>query len=329
VERAQSVDSNFALDDSNSADVAEICRRLDGLPLAIELAAARTRMLSPAALLPRLEKRLPLLTVGFRDAPARQQTLRDTLAWSYNLLAPDEQQLLRRLSVFVGGFTLEAAAAISGHHPGAAEDVPTATSVFDMISPLVDHSLIRQIEQGAEPRYGMLETIREFGLGLLKSHGELEATRRRHAEWISEYVKRIRPGIEGPDGLSVLDQYKREHHNIRGALTYAIESNDAELGNRLVAFVWKYWWVHGHSSEGRRWIGQVLKLPGDVTAANRLETLYAIGGFALNEEDFSVASRHGQEGLELARAVTDEHLEARMLLFLPASWRRQFRLPST
>jgi predicted ATPase len=195
VERAQAVESTFILDDSNCADVAQICLRLDGLPLAIELAAARIRVLSPAALLPRLGRRLPLLTGGPRDLPARQQTLRDTVAWSYHLLSPHDQAVFRWLSVFVGGFTLEAAETIGSQRPETTREWVTSSCMLEVISTLADHSLIRKIEHGAEPRYEMLETIREFGLEMLELNGELGGLRRRHAEWIAGLAERLRPGI--------------------------------------------------------------------------------------------------------------------------------------
>ena len=156
--------------------------------------------------------------------------------------------IFRRLSVFIGGFTLEAAEAAEAASDRRQESGRSiSTAVFDGVSTLIDQSLVRQIEYGPEPRFGMLETIREYGLELLESHGELDATRGRHAEWVADFVERIRPGIEGPEGPAVLDQYEREHPNIRAALGYALESGDAELGNRIVAFVGKFWIVRSHT----------------------------------------------------------------------------------
>jgi predicted ATPase/DNA-binding CsgD family transcriptional regulator len=316
VERAQSFDSNFNLNDGNSADVADICRRLDGLPLAIELSAARIRMLSPAQILARIEWRLPLLTGGPRDAPARQQTLRDTLAWSYNLLSASEQEIFRRLSVFVGGFTLEAARAVSAQASEVANEGSTPANVFDVISTLTDHSLVRKIEQGDEPRFGMLETIREYGLELLGSHSELDATRRKHAEWVAEFVERIRPGIEGPNGTAVLDQYEREHPNVRAALAHAVETGDGELGCRIVTLVATFWMMRTHYREGLTWSERVLALPGDVPMRLRLEALYAAADFATDVQDFGLALKRTEEGRSLARTVKDEPLEAKMVFLL-------------
>ena len=323
VATAQGRNPAFTLTTENAAAVIEICQRLDGLPLAIELAAARVRTLSPSALLARLEKRLPLLTGDSRDAPARQQTLRNTLEWSYNLLPPREQDVFRSLSVFVGGFTLEAAETMSIPRSGAVPGTATSPDVLDLIAALVDQSLIRQLEYEVEPRYGMLETIREYGLELLETRGELDEMRRRHANWLAELVERIRPEIEGPNGRAVLDQYEREHPNIRSALAYALETGDAELGCRIVAFVWKFWLVHTHARQVRERIEQILRLPGEVTPAYRLETLYIASFFALDDGDFELARQWAAEGLALARAEGDKHLESRMLFGLGFVARRE------
>ena len=316
VATAQGGNPAFTLTMENAEAVSEICQRLDGLPLAIELAAARIRMLSPAALLSRLEKRLPLLSGDPRDAPARQQTLRNTLDWSYNLLPSSEKEGFRSLAVFVGGFTLEAAETISNPHSGAMPGASASSDILDLIATLVDQSLVHQLEYDIEPRYGMLETIREYGLELLAAQGELDAMRRRHADWIAELVERIRPEIEGPNSRIVLDQYELEHPNIRSALAYALETEDAELGCRIVAFVWKFWVVHTHAREVRGRIEQVLRLSGEVTPAYRLEALYIASNFALDDGDFELAREWAEEGLALARAVGDKHLESRMLFGL-------------
>jgi predicted ATPase/DNA-binding CsgD family transcriptional regulator/tetratricopeptide (TPR) repeat protein len=316
IERARAVDPSFMLDSGNAPAVVEICRRLDGLPLAIELAAARLRLLPPAALLSRLERRLVLLTGGPRDAPSRQQTLRDALAWSYDLLSEHEQWVFRRLSVFVGGFTIEAAEAITAGKAAAGADAEHLPPMLDILSTLVDNSLVRQVNSGDEPRFMILETIREFGAEQLESRGEIDGTRRSHANYVIELVEHLRPQIEGPDSRVVLDRFEREHPNIRAALTFALESGDGELGVRIVASVWKFWVVHSHTPEGRRWIEQVLALPGNVTPAYRLEALYAVCNFLIDDEELDEATRLAEEGLSLARAVDDVHLESRMLFTL-------------
>ena len=195
--------------------------------------------------------------------------------------------------------------------------------ILDLISTLVDQSLVHQLEHDIEPRYGMLETIREYGLELLAAQGELDAMRRRHADWIAELVERIRPEIEGPNSRIVLDQYELEHPNIRSALAYALETEDAELGCRIVAFVWKFWVVHTHAREVRGRIEQVLRLSGEVTPAYRLEALYIASNFALDDGDFELAREWAEEGLALARAEGDKHLESRMLFGLGLVARRE------
>jgi non-specific serine/threonine protein kinase len=316
VERARAVDPAFTCNDQNSTDVVEICTRLDGLPLAIELAAARVRVLPPAALLPRIEKRLPLLTIGARDAPVRQQTLRNTLAWSYDLLSSDEQEVFRRLSVFVGGFTLGAVETICAKRADLPADTSTLEPMLGVISTLTDHSLIRKAGTSEVPRFGMLETVREFGLDLLKAHDELDATRRRHAEWVADFVEKIRPGIEGPDGLAVLDQLELGHSNIRAALGYVLEAEDAGLGNRIIASVWKSWVVHAHRREARMWVERVEDRLGDLSPACLLEAVYALGNFSLDEEERESARRWGEDGLRRARDSGDRQREAAMLLLL-------------
>jgi predicted ATPase len=176
IERARAIRTDFAITDDNAHAVAGICRRLDGLPLAIELAAARIKVLSPGALLARLERRLPLLTGGGRDRPARQQTMRDAIAWSYDLLRPDEQALFRRLAVFAGGFTLEAAAAVAGIQNDGGD-------LLETIGALVEASLVRAETVASEPRFGMFETIREYAWERLVASGEEEAAQERHARW--------------------------------------------------------------------------------------------------------------------------------------------------
>jgi non-specific serine/threonine protein kinase len=316
VERALTHDPQFAVDRENAGNIAAICVRLDGLPLAIELAAARVRMLSLEALLPRLERRLPLLTGGARDAPARQQTLRNTLAWSYNLLSTTEQEIFRRLSVFVGGFTIEAAEAVSGLRLEAEKEGAIPADVFDVISTLADHSLVHKIGTGDDPRFGMLETIQEYGLELLESHGELDSTRQKHAEWVVGFAEPIRLAIGGPAGPAVLDQYEREHPNIRAALGYALEIGDGELGCRIVAAVWQFWLARPYEREGKQWIQRVVDLPGAITPSYRLEVLCALARFHVDHKQWHEAYRVSTDGLALARKVGNEESEAHMLALL-------------
>ena len=215
IERARAVKPDFAVTNDNAPAVAEICSRLDGLPLAIELAAAFVKVLPPPALLKRLEKRLPLLTGGARTLPARQQTMRQAIAWSHDLLTEEEQRVFRRLAVFTGGCTLEAAEAV------VAQDGPL--DVFGGIASLVDKSLLRQ-EEGVdgEPRFRMLETVREFGLERLEASDEGEALRERHAAYFRRVASQGAAGLRGPDDIQWSTPLEVEHDNFRAALEWLI-----------------------------------------------------------------------------------------------------------
>jgi predicted ATPase/DNA-binding CsgD family transcriptional regulator/transcriptional regulator with XRE-family HTH domain len=304
VERAQAVQPDFALTDANAPIVAEICRRLDGLPLAIELAAARIKVLPPAALLDRLEHRLTLLTAGNRDLPARQQTMRSAIAWSYDLLPPPEQALFRRLAVCVGSFDLSAVQALGGRDS------------LDTLASLIDHSLVLPIE-GAEatPRYSMLETIRAFGLEQLVERQELFEAQGTHAAYFLGLAELMRPRIEGPGGSDALEWFKREHPNLRAALAYVTSQGETLLSLRFVAALWKFWFVHRHIVEGRSWLERALALRCDRPSEHRAEALYAAGSFAHDQRDFEHARIRAEECLALARVLRD-HLRSGMALFL-------------
>jgi predicted ATPase len=227
-DRARQADYDFVLDHQNADDIAKVCRHLDGLPLAMELVAARVRGFPPAALLTRLNRRLPLLTGGGRDLPARHQTMRDAIAWSYDLLTTAEQGLFRRLADFTGGFTLEAAQADAGE--GEAE-----RDVLDIVMSLLDTSLLRPAEGiDGEPRFGMLETIREYALELLVASGEAPTVRASHATHFLALVEHTRPLLEGPERLARLDRLEEEYPNLRGALEWGIALALFDLGD--VAF---------------------------------------------------------------------------------------------
>src|SRR5947209_1862334 len=257
LERAQAARPDFELTPANARAIAEICVRLDGLPLAIELAAARVKLLPPQALLARLEHRLQVLTGGARDVPARQQTLRNLLAWSYDLLDGKEQQLFGRLSVFVGGGTLEAVEGLST----ALGDLPAY--VLDGLTSLIDKSLLRQTEQeGQEPRLLMLETIREYGLEVLAASGEMESTRRAHATYYLALAELAELELGGPQQGVWLDRLEREHDNLRAALQWTIEQGEAggsmEMALRLGGALRRFWWGRGHWSEGRNFLERAL-----------------------------------------------------------------------
>ncbi|HEV2124748.1 MAG TPA: tetratricopeptide repeat protein [Chloroflexota bacterium] len=293
VERAQAVDPNFDLKQANAPVIAEICQRLDGLPLAIELAAARSNTLPPAALLARLERRLPLLTGGARDQPARLQTMRDAIAWSYDLLLPDEQAVFRRLAVFAGGCTLEAAEAVVNVDSGL------ELAVLDGISSLVDKSLVIRVEgPDGEPRFTMLETVREFGLEQLAASGEQDDARQCHVMHYLAVAEEAAPRLRGRDQMAWLDRLEAEHANLRVAIQWSIERGEAEVTLRLVGALHWFWYLRGHWGEGRRWLERALTLAPDrsVTAAGT-KTLAGAGILAFAQSDYPAARAWLQESL--------------------------------
>ena len=256
IARAQAVKPDFTVTATNAPAVAEICFRLDGLPLAIELAAALVKMLPPQALLKRLEQRLPLLTGGARTLPARQQTMRNAIAWGHDLLAPDEQTLFRRLAIFPGGCTIEAAEAVAS---------PDGTlDVFAGLSSLVDKSLLRQ-DEGAdgEPRFRMLETVREFGLERLEVSGEEPATRDRHARFYRDLAERANPEIMETANPTWLDVLDRDHDNLRAALAWSRDTADHDTLLCLASALALFWYYRGYLDEARRWLDQALETPAN------------------------------------------------------------------
>jgi predicted ATPase/DNA-binding CsgD family transcriptional regulator len=323
VQRARAVKPEFALTETNAASVAEICRRLDGLPLAIELAAARIKLLSPQALLARLTNRLTLLTGGPRDAPARQQTLRDTVAWSYDLLAPAEQRLLRRLAIFSGGCTLEAALTLCIDDP--AIDSEQAVNVVDRLAALVDHSLVMHIEQPDESsRYGMLETIREFGLEQLGGSDEVTDLRRRHAAYVLGQAERLgRLWVEDADAdiAALRRQFELELDNLRAALAWvevhgAQEPDMLEMALHMCGTIWHVWRRFGSTREALRWIESLLAQSAPVAAAARATALNAAGFLSTEQADFARAEVFLDESLTLARELGNDELHSTALAHL-------------
>jgi predicted ATPase len=270
MERAKAVVSGFVLDPNNAAAVGAICRRLDGLPLAIELAAARVGLLGPAALLRRLERRLPLLTHGDADLPERQQTLRATLAWSYDLLGSGEQQLYRRLAVFAGGWTLEAAEGVCG-----GGGLPT-DEVLDRLQVLVDSSLVHRLDAPtSEPRFGMLETVREFAQEVLEASDEAPAQRRRHATHVLALAEQAEPHLAGADQRTWFDLLDHELDNLRAALAWAQSSGHVELGLRLAGALTTFFEERGHVREGCDWLETLMQAPLESQAAAHLAPMQA------------------------------------------------------
>ncbi|HZS92322.1 MAG TPA: tetratricopeptide repeat protein [Chloroflexota bacterium] len=318
VQRVQALTPGFRLTPTTGPVVAEICRRLDGLPLAIELAAARCTLLPPQSLLARLEPRLPLLVGGSCDVPARLQTMSAAITWSYDLLEEHEQALFRRLAVFAGGCTLEAAASVC-RIGGAAPDVDTVLRV----QALVDQSLVcvQETEHG-EPRLTLLETIREYGLEQLEAQGEAAALRRSHAEYYLTLAEGLAPRLTGPQQERWLSYLETEHGNLRAALRWASEAGAVELGLRLAGAVWRFWWVRGHLSEGRARLEGLLARsessagaaeaapmrPGHLTAeqsATRARALHGVGVLACYQGDFADGAAHLEESVALYREVGD------------------------
>jgi predicted ATPase/class 3 adenylate cyclase len=305
IERAQAARSDFAVTNENAPAVAEICHRVDGLPLAIELAAARVRSLPPQAMLARLEHRLPLLTGGPRDRPARHQTLRAAIAWSHDLLSADEQALFRRLAVFVGGCSLEAAEAVA------------ADEVLDLLDSLVDKNLLREEEQlDGEPRYLMLETVREYALERLEECGEAEDLRRRHAEFFQTLAEEESDKIYGPEQVVWLDRLEREHDNLRAALAWSFEHDAAEVGARLVGGVWLFWYFRGHISEGRRWTEQAVAVTAGRSDVTRARVVLGAGCMAYVQGDYARATALMTECLAYFRVSEDTWRAAQTLYIL-------------
>jgi predicted ATPase/transcriptional regulator with XRE-family HTH domain len=320
VERAQAVAPAFVLTEATAAPVAEICRRVEGLPLALELAAVRVKFLSPAALLTRLERRLPLLSGGPRDAPDRQRTMRDTIAWSHDLLTPEEQVLFRRLAVFAGGFTLEAAEVVVT----AGADSPGAPgTVLEDLATLLDQSLLRLHEPTApgstgEARFAMLETVREYAMERLEASGEAATVRQAHAGFYLALLESAQDRLHGPDGPATLDRLEAEHDDLRAALTWAIEEGKGEIALKLAHACWRFWWMHSHLDQGRLWLERALALPdpGETASALRPRVLVDAGYFARIQGAYGDAVAMGEEALAAARAVGDRHTMASALFLL-------------
>jgi predicted ATPase/transcriptional regulator with XRE-family HTH domain len=316
IERAQAAHAGFQVTNASASAVAEICARLDGLPLAIELAAARVKLLPPPALLTRLERRLPMLVGGARDLDERQQTMRNTLAWSYDLLDPEEQRLFRRLAVFAGGCALETAEAVCVAPDGAK---PLASDLLDGLGRLVDQSLIQQREDGGEPRFGMLHVIREFALERLEASGEIEALRHAHAQHTLTLAATSPIGLRSASDAHWLARLEHEHDNLRAALGWALGRGEVDLCLRLGVGFAPFWWARGYYGEGRSWVSQVLAVEqGSVEhleldaarAMLRAWALWWLGKFAWNQNDIASAREWAVKSLGEARACGDPALTA-------------------
>jgi len=299
IERARAVNPRFAVVEENAAAVAEICARLDGLPLALELAAARVKILTPQAMLSRLENRLQFLARASRDVPTRQQTLRDAIDWSYDLLEGDQPTLFARLSVFVGGFSLEAAEAVCNR------DGELAIETLDGVASLTNKSLLRQSETlPGEPRFLMLETIREYAGERLAREPDRDEISERHAAFFLDLAEQAEPELTGQGQQRWLDVLSAEHDNLRAALVWTQGSGHVETALRLAAALWRFWQMRGHLREGREQLSSVLELPG---AADHPEAqaraLEAAGSVRYWMADFESARRFYESSLEIHRRL--------------------------
>ncbi len=319
IQRAQAIRSDFQLTTNNAAAIAEICIRLDGLPLAIELAAARIKLLPPQALLARLGQRLQMLTSGARDAPARHQTLRNTIKWSYDLLSMKEQRLFRRLAVFVGGCTLEAIEAICATFGDEAEPV------LDAVASLIDKSMLQQTgQEDGEPRLMMLETIREYGWEALVTSGEVEVIQHAHAAYYLTLAEKAEPKLTSAEKRRWLEHLQREHENLRAALAWLGGRKEWEAALRLGSTLWRFWLMCGYYSEGRAELARALAAgKGRIATSVRAKALYAAGALANVQADFEQAEALCGESLALFRTQGDLRGCATSLTMLGHSaWQR-------
>ena len=302
VQRAVAVKPDFVLSPENAIAVTEICARLDGLPLAIELAAARIKVLSPSSMQARLASRLQLLTGGARDLPQRQQTLRAAMDWSYDLLNAGEQMLFRRLSVFAGGCNLEGVEAICNTKSDLDLDL------LDGMASMVDKSLVQQVEPAkGESRFVMLETIREYALEKLHASGEMASTKRAHAAYCLVLAEEEVTEPSDAEGSGWLERLTLEHDNFRAGLEWLIETKDAEWGLRLGAALFRFWEMREYFTEGRDSLGKLLKLTGAAAPTKaRARVLFAAGVLALEQGDCASADGLISESLDIARQQDDK-----------------------
>ena len=306
IRRARAVDPGFVLTRENATAVAGICRRLDGLPLAIELAAAQVRTLPPDQVLAGLSDRFALLTGGYRDLPARQQSLHDAIDWSYHLLTPSRRSLFRALGVFAGGFTADAASAVlQAETSWVAEDEPAASIVNEGLAALVGANLLRTEEDDAGIRYVMLESIREFALGELVTAGEGAIARATHAAWFVARAEAAAPELHGPDQRQWLDLLETDLDNIRAALDWALDQPGAGIALRLASAVRYFWLARGYLVEGRDWIERALARDEHADMSLRAHAMFAAGELSYFLHDFSRARTLAEEGLRICRSIGD------------------------
>lgn len=307
-DRAHFASPAFALTSANSPVVAEICRRLEGLPLAIELAAACVKLLSVDQILEKLADRFRLLVGGGRTATVRHRTLRATIDWSYNLLAGDEQQMLERLSVFSRGFTAEAAQAIC-----SGEQID-ALAVLDLIDRLIDKSLVIEERSGSDARYQMLDMVWEYARERLSASGELEPLQRAHRDWYLELAEEARDALSGPDQAFWLGKLEVELENVRGALAWSIHSaRDADVSLRLAASIYRFWDVHGYQIEGIHWLEAALALSGDIAPTLEADALFGLAILNFTLGDYPATRTHVERCVAIHREANRREDVARAL----------------
>ncbi len=304
VERAKAAKSNFALTDENAGSVAEICQRLDGLPLAIELAAVRVNMLTPQAILKRLENSLKLLTGGARDLPERQRTMYGAIAWSYDLLDEDERKLFNRVFVFRGGFTLDSAEAIADAN----------VDVFNCLTSLVDKSMLVQGEQSdGEPRLKMLQVVREFAREKLEQSGEENETRHLHAKFFTDLAEQAEPGFRGEKSSEWLEIIELEHDNFRVVLEWTL-ANEQETALRIVSALPQFWIKRGYLAEGDKWTRAALEKNGDANPKLLVKAFIGIGSLSWNQGNLAEAEQFYIKALQISREIADKNLIALSLV---------------
>ncbi|MEK6206910.1 MAG: adenylate/guanylate cyclase domain-containing protein [Chloroflexota bacterium] len=308
MDRARALRPELTLNPKNAAAIASICARLDGLPLAIELAAARIRTLSPQELAARLEQSLGLLTSSARDAQARHRTLRDTLAWSYELLQPTEQLVFRRLSAFAGGCSTAAADEVCA--------IPSRALV-DVLDSLVGKSLLRRSELDGSTRFGMLQTMREFAEEQLHASGEADNIHAAHADHFLRFVVVTERQLETADAVAAIHSLEQERENVRAALSWYIERNDFERAAGMASAIGLFWWIRGYASEGRSWIDRILALPGSsVRTTARVRALRTGGMIAFPQKDVATGRGWLEEAVALGRELHEDGLVADALHWL-------------
>jgi non-specific serine/threonine protein kinase len=302
IARGEAASSGFRVTQANAATIVQLCRRLDGMPLALELAAARLRVLTPEQIAARLDDRFRLLTGGSRTALPRQQTLQAAIDWSYELLTEQERVLFDRLSAFQGGFTLEGAEAVCAGDPIDRDDI------LDLVSHLVDKSLVAAGAGTDGIRYRMLETIRQYGRERLASRGETEPVRRRHAVYFRSLVEEALPHLRGPDEEMWLDRLEVEHDNLRQALRWTIDAHQTDLGQGLAGTLYRFWVIRHHHVEGSEWLDQVLTL-GTGAPATHGRALLGAGSLALNQGKAHAGRQHLEGAVKTLQEAGEQSLQ--------------------